>query len=68
MIDIQQLQQIAQAVRANVGQVIVGKDDVVNLLLVALFCEGHVLLEDVPGIGKTTLAKTLARSSVASSS
>ena len=62
LIDIQQLQQIAQAVRANVAQVIVGKDDVVDLLLVALFCEGHVLLEDVPGIGKTTLAKTLARS------
>jgi len=35
---------------------------VVEMLLVALFCEGHVLLEDVPGIGKTTLAKTLARS------
>ncbi len=34
----------------------------VNLLLIALFCEGHILLEDVPGIGKTTLAKTLARS------
>jgi MoxR-like ATPase len=45
-----------------VARVIVGKDDVVELLLVALLCEGHVLLEDVPGIGKTTLAKTLARS------
>jgi MoxR-like ATPase len=42
--------------------VIVGKEDVVELLLVTLFCQGHVLLEDVPGIGKTTLAKTLARS------
>lgn len=62
MIDIQRIQEIAQAVRENVARVIVGKDDVVELLLVALFCEGHVLLEDVPGIGKTTLAKTLARS------
>lgn len=62
MLDIQSIQQITQAVRENVGRVIVGKDDVIDLLLVALFCEGHVLLEDVPGIGKTTLAKTLARS------
>ena len=41
---------------------IVGKGDVIELLLVALFCDGHVLLEDVPGVGKTTLAKALARS------
>lgn len=56
------LQKIAQAVRENIGKVIVGKEGVVELLLVALFCQGHVLLEDVPGIGKTTLAKTLAQS------
>lgn len=62
MTDIQRIQQIAQAIRTNVARVIVGKDDVIELLLVALFCEGHVLLEDVPGIGKTTLAKTLAKS------
>ena len=62
LVDIAPVQQIAQAVRENVARVIVGKDDVVELLLVALLCEGHVLLEDVPGIGKTTLAKTLARS------
>ena len=62
MSEITQIQQLAQRVRDNVAKVIVGKDDVVELLLVALFCEGHVLLEDVPGIGKTMLAKTLARS------
>ena len=62
MLDITPVQQIAQTVRTNVARVIVGKDEVIDLLLVALFCEGHVLLEDVPGIGKTTLAKTLARS------
>lgn len=62
MSDINQIQQLAQAVRDNVAKVIVGKENVVELLLVALFCEGHVLLEDVPGIGKTMLAKTLARS------
>lgn len=56
------LQQMAVAVSENVSRVIVGKSEVVELLLVALFCQGHVLLEDVPGIGKTTLAKTLARS------
>jgi len=49
-------------VRQNVGRVIVGKEEAVTLLLVALMCEGHVLLEDVPGVGKTTLAKALARS------
>jgi MoxR-like ATPase len=53
---------MVQAVSDNVSRVIVGKANVVELLLAALFCQGHVLLEDVPGIGKTTLAKTLARS------
>ncbi len=56
------LRRMVQAITENVSGVIVGKPDVVELLLVSLFCRGHVLLEDVPGIGKTTLAKTLARS------
>ncbi len=56
------VQQVSRAVRENVDRVIVGKSAVVELLLAALLCEGHVLLEDVPGIGKTTLAKALARS------
>ena len=60
--EIKNVQRVAAAVRANVARVIVGKEDVVELLLVALFCEGHILIEDVPGIGKTTLAKSLARS------
>ncbi len=62
MSEITLVQQLAQRVRENVARVIVGKEEVIELLLIALFCEGHVLLEDVPGIGKTTLAKTLARS------
>lgn len=56
------LQSTATKIRANVGKVIVGKDDVVDLALVALLCEGHILFEDVPGIGKTTLTKAFARS------
>jgi len=56
------IKQTADLIKENVAKVIVGKDDVIELCLVALLCEGHVLLEDVPGIGKTTLAKALARS------
>ncbi len=54
--------QFAQAIQHNVAQVIIGKAEVTELLLVALLTEGHVLLEDVPGIGKTMMAKALARS------
>ncbi len=46
----------------NVGKVIVGKTDVVRLCLVAMITRGHVLLEDVPGVGKTMLVKSLAKS------
>jgi MoxR-like ATPase len=52
----------AKTIIENVQKVIVGKDDVIERMLVALLCEGHVLLEDVPGVGKTTLAKATARS------
>jgi MoxR-like ATPase len=46
----------------NVSRVIVGKQDTIELALVALLCEGHILIEDIPGIGKTMLAKAIARS------
>jgi MoxR-like ATPase len=54
--------QAGRDITENVAKAIVGKDDVIELCLVALLCEGHILLEDVPGIGKTTLAKAIARS------
>ncbi len=54
--------ELAHQLQQNIGRVIIGKEKAVELLLVALLCDGHVLLEDVPGIGKTTLAKALARS------
>src|SRR6478672_5336699 len=53
---------LASRLQANVSRVIVGKQEEIRLMLVAMLCEGHVLIEDVPGIGKTTLAKSLARS------
>src|SRR5207237_6817525 len=51
-----------EELRENVERVFVGKREVVEQLLVALLAGGHVLIEDVPGVGKTTLAKALARS------
>ncbi|MDQ7859871.1 MAG: MoxR family ATPase [Armatimonadota bacterium] len=53
---------LAHRVRSSVEAVIVGKSDVIEQALVAVLCEGHILIEDVPGIGKTMLAKALARS------
>jgi MoxR-like ATPase len=60
--EIRQVQEAVRAIRQNVGRVIIGKEAVIDLLVVALLCEGHVLFEDVPGIGKTMLAKSLAKS------
>ena len=54
--------ELAVRVRENIQKVIVGKDEVIDLALVAILCEGHILIEDVPGIGKTTLARSIAAS------
>jgi len=62
MLNVQSVQVNARALQDNIGRVIVGKEATIELLLVALLSQGHVLLEDVPGLGKTTLAKALARS------
>jgi MoxR-like ATPase len=56
------IEQTAEKVLANVERVIVGKHHEVRLALVALLCRGHLLIEDVPGTGKTVLAKAIARS------
>ncbi len=56
------VQTIAQRIIANIERVIVGKRQAVELTVLGLLCQGHILIEDVPGTGKTVLAKSLARS------
>ncbi len=60
--DVARVAAAAQSFAENVGRVIVGKQSAVELIMVALLCEGHVLAEDVPGIGKTMLARATAKS------
>ena len=54
--------QVAERVVKNVEKVIIGKHREVELTLLALLCKGHILIEDVPGVGKTALAKAISRS------
>ena len=54
--------ELADKILRNINKVIIGKEEIIKLLLTALLADGHVLLEDVPGTGKTKLAKTLAKS------
>ena len=54
-------QEIAERAARNVGQVIIGKRNEVRLAILGLLCRGHILLEDIPGVGKTMMAKSLAR-------
>ncbi|MCL4458982.1 MAG: MoxR family ATPase [Chloroflexi bacterium] len=58
----QEVQNVAEKVISNVEKVIVGKHQEIELTLIALICQGHVLIEDVPGVGKTVLAKAIAKS------
>jgi len=60
--DLETLSRVVGRVRTNIEKVIEGKPDVVNATLVVLLAEGHLLIEDVPGVGKTMLSKSLARS------
>ncbi|MEZ4666906.1 MAG: MoxR family ATPase [Anaerolineae bacterium] len=54
-------QNVAERIAQNVGQVIIGKRNEVRLAILGLLCKGHILIEDIPGVGKTMLAKALAR-------
>src|SRR5437016_11930007 len=56
------VRRVAEPVLSNVGRAIVHKEEELRLCLITLLCEGHLLIEDVPGVGKTMLAKALARS------
>jgi MoxR-like ATPase len=58
--DIIKFQEFRDRIRENVGTVIVGKEDTIDKVIVCFICSGHVLIEDVPGLGKTKLAKSLA--------
>jgi MoxR-like ATPase len=56
------VQQVAERIAQSVGQVIIGKRNEVRLTVLGLLCQGHILIEDIPGVGKTMMAKALARS------
>ena len=59
--EVGRIKETAERILENVSRVIVGKTDTIHLVFIALLCEGHVLIEDVPGVGKTLLAKAMAR-------
>ena len=61
-LDTSRVEKAAKKLVDNIGKVIVGKKETIELVFVALLCEGHIFIEDVPGIGKTMLAKTTASS------
>lgn len=60
-IDLTKLQQATQQIKTELGKIIIGKEDTIDLLLVALLSGGHVLLEGLPGVAKTLMAKLLAK-------
>ncbi len=60
--EVDRVQELATRLRESVQRAIVGKDEAIDLAIIALLCRGHILVEDVPGIGKTTLCKALAQS------
>lgn len=61
-IDIVNVQKLGKKLEDNLSKVIVGKNDTIMLTIIAFLCQGHILIEDVPGVGKTMLARSLAKS------
>ncbi len=61
-VDATRFQHLAAELRGSVQRIVVGKSDVIDLTIIALICKGHILVEDIPGIGKTTMSKALAQS------
>ena len=60
--DISIVENLSQKLEDNLSEVIIGKDETIRLTVIALLCQGHLLIEDVPGVGKTMLARSLAKS------
>jgi MoxR-like ATPase len=61
-VDIVKIQEMGEKLKKNLEKVIIGKDDPTTLTIIAFLCQGHILIEDVPGVGKTMLARSLAKS------
>ena len=62
MSEISIVSEIVKKIRSSIQEIIVGKDDQINTAIIAILCRGHVLIDDVPGTGKTSLSKALADS------
>jgi MoxR-like ATPase len=61
-VDIKMVHELGERLKENLGRVILGKDNTLSLTVIAFLCQGHILIEDVPGVGKTMLARSLAKS------